>query len=157
MAGAETHRYDLVIEFAESAVQEIVSAFFDKDGLLSDLLSGIGAPSSVADAFNVIVAFDRPSGVPAADPDVIDVRILLGEGGTGSLGHLRLVAGVDIDPSDNFDIARIDLENRLEQTEFEITSLSHTVNTGLNVLFRNALRDHVKSIPLVPVPVERTS
>ena len=31
------------------------------------------------------------------------------------------------------------------------------MNSGLNVLFRNALRNHVKSIPLVPMPVERTS
>ena len=157
MAGTQTHGYDLVIEFAEQAVQDIVSAFFDADGLLSDLLSGIGAPASVANAFTVIVAFDRPTDVPSSDPDVVDIQLLLGEGGTGSLGHLRVVAGVDIEPTDHFDIARIDLENRLERTEFAVTSLSGTVNAGLNLLFRNALRDHVKSIPLVPIPVERTT
>jgi hypothetical protein len=157
MAGTETNGYDLVIEFAERACQDIVSAFFDSDGLLSDLLDAIGVPSSVADAFSVVLAFDRPSGVPASNPDVVDIAVLLGEGGTGSRGRLRIVAGVAVDASPERDLARIDLANRLHRTELEIVGLPGTANTALNLLFRNRLRDNVRSIPLVPIPVDRAS
>lgn len=157
MGGTETHGYDLVIEFAEQACQDIVSAFFDSGGVLSDLLDGIGAPSGIADAFSVVLAFDRPSGVPASNPDVVDIRILLGEGGTGSVGHLRIVAGINVDPTAGLDVVQIDLANRLHSTELELTGLPGPVDTALNVLFRNALRDNIRSIPLVPIPVERGS
>ncbi len=157
MAGTETHGYDLAIEFAEQACRDIVSAFFDSDGVLSDLLNGIGAPSGVADAFTVVLGFDRPSGVPASNPDVVDIQVLLGEGATGSLGHLRIVAGIDVEPTAALDVVQIDLANRLHRTELEITGLPGPANTALNVLFRNALRDTIRTIPLVPIPVDRGS
>lgn len=157
MGGTETHGYDLAIEFAEQACQDIVSAFFDSGGLLSDLLDGIGVPSGVADAFSVVLSFDRPSGVPASNPDVVDIQVLLGEGGTGSLGRLRIVAGINVEPTASLDVVRIDLANRLHSTELELAGIPGPAETALNVLFRNALRDNIRTIPLVPIPVDRGS
>ena len=81
MSGDQTHGYDLVIQFAEQAYQELLTAFFDADGFLGTILSSIGIPFDPASGFSVTVAFDQPGGLPAGATDVVDIRILLGDAG----------------------------------------------------------------------------
>jgi hypothetical protein len=154
MAGDQTHGYDLVLEFAEQAYQELLSVVFDTDGFLfGTILGSLGIDLDPALGFSVTVAFDRPGGVPAGATDVIDVRVLLGD--AGSTGSLRIVASVDVDSqSPDTDLVRINLEDKLWLTEIDIEGFPIP---GLNGLFATFLRHSVKVIPLLPVPVERAT
>ena len=99
--------------------------------------------------FSVTVSFDKPAGLPAAATDVIDFHILLGDAGT--LGALRVVASVDINTSTaGLDFAQVNLAQKLWLTEISVVGFPIP---GLNALFANLLRQSVKSIPLVPFPV----
>src|SRR5213076_148710 len=104
MAGDQTHGYDLVLEFAEQAYQELLSVIFDTDGFLfGTILGHLGVHLDPALGFSVTVAFDQVGGLPAGATDVVDIRVLLGD--AGSTGSLRIVASVDVDS----DAATIDL------------------------------------------------
>src|SRR5262249_2310393 len=154
MAGDQTHGYDLVLEFAEHAYQELLSVIFDTDGFLfGTILGHLGINLDPALGFSVTVAFDQPGGLPAGATDVIDVRVLLGD--AGSTGSLRIVASVDVD-SGTADTAlvRLDLENKLWPTELDVEGFPIP---GLNGVFATFLRHSVKVIPLLPVPVDRAT
>ena len=150
MSGAQTHGYDLVMEWAEDAYQKLLSAFFDaEDFLLATILGALGINVTVGTPFSVTVSFDKPAGLPAAATDVIDFHILLGDAGT--LGALRVVASVDINTSTaGLDFAQVNLAQKLWLTEISVVGFPLP---GLNALFANLLRQSVKSIPLVPFPV----
>jgi hypothetical protein len=90
--------------------------------------------------------------LPAAATDVVDINVLLGDG--GALGALRIVASVDVDSSaPAIDFVRINLEQKLWLTEISVVGFSIP---GLNNLFANSLRN-LKLIPLVPFPVDHTT
>src|SRR5689334_1483599 len=154
MAGDQTHGYDLVLEFAEQAYQELLSVLFDTDGFLfGQILGGLGIDLDPSIGFSVTVAFDRPGGIPANATDTVDINVLLGDG--GSSGSLRMVASVDVDSSSpDTDLTRINLEDKLWLTEIDI--LGHSI-PGLNALFAAFLRNSVKVIPLLPWPVDRAT
>ncbi|KAA1249634.1 hypothetical protein F0Q45_14120 [Mycobacterium simiae] len=154
MSGEQTHGYDLVIEFAEQAYQQILSVVFDTGGfLLGTILGGLGIHLDPATPFSVTVAFDRPGGLPAGAADVIDIHVLLGD--AGALGTLRIVASVDMDTSTSgIDLARIDLEHKLWLTEITVAGFPIP---GRNGLFAAFLRQNVKLIPLVPFPVDHAT
>ncbi len=120
MSGQQTHGYDLVVEFAEQAYQELLSVVFDTGGfLLGTILGGLGINLDPATPFSVTVSFDQPGGLPAGATDVVDIRVLLGN--AGALGSLRIVASVDVDTSTNgIDLVRIDLAQKLWLTEIDV-------------------------------------
>lgn len=151
MSGEQTHGYDLVMEFAEQAYQELLSVVFDTgDFLFGTILGGLGIHLDPASGFSVTVSFDQPGGLPAGATDVIDIHVLLGN--AGSLGSLRILASVDVDTSTTgIDLVRIDLENKLWLAE---TSVVGFPIPGLDGLFATFLRQNVKVIPLVPFPVD---
>src|ERR1700684_497236 len=96
MSGEQTHGYDLVIEFAEQAYEELLSVVFDTGGfLLSTILGAIGIHIDPAAPLSVTVPSDHPAGLPADATDVVDIQVLLGD--AGALGSLRIVASVDVD------------------------------------------------------------
>jgi hypothetical protein len=157
VAGQQTHGYDLVIEFAEQAYQELLTIFFDSGGfLLSQILGSLGIHVDPNAGFSVTVSFDRPGGIPSTASDVIDIQVLLGE--SGSIGSLRIVASVDVvnadSPVTQFDLARINLQDKLWLTEISVLG---SPDPGLNGLFAAYLRDTVKMIPLLPVAVDRAT
>jgi hypothetical protein len=153
MSGEQTHGYDLVWEWAEQAYAGLLSAFFDDNGFLLDqILGALNIQLPAGSPFSVTVAFDKPGGLPAAATDVVDIHVLLGEG--GSLGALRIVASVDVDTLQEFDLVRINLEQKLWLTEISVVGFPIP---GLNTLFANSLRQNVKLIPLVPFKVDRTT
>jgi hypothetical protein len=151
MSGEQTHGYDLVIEFAEQAYEELLSVVFDTGGfLLSTILGAIGIHIDPAAPFSVTVSFDQPAGLPADATDVVDIQVLLGD--AGALGSLRIVASVDVDTdTTGIDLVRINLEQKLWLTEIAVVGFSIP---GLNDLFAEFLRQNVKLIPLVPFPVD---
>ena len=153
MAGDATHGFDLVIEFAEQLFRDLLGVVFDTDGFLADILGGIGVPASVANTFQVEVAMDAPVGIalPAGATDFLDIHVFLGDG--GSLGDLRIIAGVDVDRSSSTtDLVHIDLANRLFFTSISVAGFNIP---GLNALLATRLRNTIRSIPLLPVPVTR--
>ena len=153
MSGDQTHAYDLVWEWAEDAYEGLLSVFFDTNGFLLDqILGGLNIHLPGGTGFKVTVSFDKPAGLPAAATDVVDINVLLGDG--GALGALRIVASVDVDSSaPAIDFVRINLEQKLWLTEISVVGFSIP---GLNNLFANSLRN-LKLIPLVPFPVDRTT
>jgi len=157
MAGQATHGYDLVLEFAEQAYQELLEIAFDTgDFLLGKVLGGLGIPFDPGEGFSVTVSFDRPGGLPAAATDVIDIQVLLGE--NGSAGRLRIVASVDVVNADALnietDLIRINLRDKLWLTEIDVLGIAIP---GLNGLFATFLRDSVQLIALLPVVVDRAT
>ena len=154
MSGQQTHGYDLVIEFAEQAYQELLSVVFDTGGfLLGTILGGLGIPIDPAAPFSVTVSFDQPGGLPAGATDVVDIRVLLGDG--GALGSLRVVASVDVDTNTGgIDLVRINLAQKLWLTEVAVVGVSIP---GLNNSFAKFLRQNVQLIPLVPFPVDHAT
>ncbi len=155
MPGTETHGFDMVMEFAENAYQDLFAVIFDTDGFLEKILAQLGINVDLASPFSVDVLLDRPSdpGIPAGASDVIDIRIHLGEGATGSLGRLRIVAGVDVDRHvPGVVLVRVNLRDKLHVAEVNV--LGFPVPAGL---FAAVLRNNVQLIPLLAVPVDRTT
>jgi hypothetical protein len=157
MPGNETQNYDMVIEFAEQAYRDILGAVFDSDGflctVLDNTLNSIPGVDIPCGAFTVDVLFDRPTDIslPASARDPIDIRMGLGE--SGSLGTARIVVGVDVDrTSENFDIIRINFADLLYHVDVDIGGIGDPLN-----LLENFLRDTVEQIPILPVPVDRTT
>jgi hypothetical protein len=147
--GDETHGYDLVIEFAEQAYQEILTAIFDTDDFLSNgLLDPIGADD--ADGFRVSVLFDRPTDIPASAQDPLDLRIEVGDV-FDPVATLRMVVGVDVDrtgPDD--DLVRLNFADRL----YLATARVH----GIPVPgFQALVRSRMPLLPVLPIPVDRSS
>ena len=155
MPGTETHGFDMVMEFAENAYRDLLGVIFDTDAFLEKILAMLGINVDLASAFSVDVFLDRPSdpGIPAGASDLIDIRIYLGEGGTGSLGQLRIVAEVDVDHgAPGVDLVRVNLREKLHVAEASV--FGFPLPAGL---FATVLRNNVQLIPLLAVPVVRAT
>jgi hypothetical protein len=152
MPGDETHGYDLVVEFAEQAYRDILSAIFDSGGWLLDQILGPLGIDAGNGAFRVDVLFDRPTdaGVPAAARDVIDVRVDVGDVLGSPLADLRFVVGVDVDRTGPTDLVYLNFEDRLYFARAR--ALGFPV-PGLDTLLRNQIR----LLPILPTPVVRTT
>jgi hypothetical protein len=152
MSGDATHGYDVVVEFSEQAIHDVVAAFFDSDGwLLGHILQPLGIGG--AGVFSVDVSFDRPSDpeVPATATDIIELDIEVGDDPTHPDAELRIVAGADMDRTDaNTDVARINFKDLL-----------HVATAKLHGIpipgFKALLRDTIKALPIMVFPVDRTT
>ncbi|HNY31067.1 MAG TPA: hypothetical protein PKO15_09270 [Fibrobacteria bacterium] len=160
MPGTATHGYDMVIEFAEQAIQRVVSGVLDGSSLFSALGSVLDAIPGVnisADGFRSSINFDWPGGIsiPTGGKPV-DIRLdWLNPSGTVE-AQLRIVAGLVVDrTSPDADVLKLDLKDSLFFLGLEIGS--GPVANALLAPVRNWLRDHLPLIPLLPVPVDRTT
>jgi len=152
MSGDATHGYDVVVEFSEQAILDVVAAFFDSGGwLLSHILQPLGIGG--AGVFKVDVSFDRPPDpeVPANATDIIELDIDVGDDPTHPDAELRIVAGVDVDRSNtSTDVARINFKDLL----YVATAKLH----GIPIPgFKALLRDTIKELPVMVFPVDRTT
>lgn len=151
MPGDETHGYDLVIEFAEQAYQEILTAIFDTDDFLSnEVLDPIGADDD--DGFRVSVLFDRPADpeVPASAQDPVDLRVEVGDV-SDPVAALRMVVGVDVDrtgPTD--DLVRLNFADRLYLASARVHGIPIP---GFEAL----VRSRMPLLPILPIPVDRAT
>lgn len=155
MAGTETHGYDLVMEFAERAIQDLLQTIFD-NGFLAAILDALpGVDADAADVFTLDVRFDRPTDVaiPATATDTVDLSVLLGDAGTG--GSMRIVVGVDVDHSGANDAIGLNFADKLFFSDVEVRVAGFPI-PGLDGPFRNFL-EGVGRLDLVPVPVDRAS
>lgn len=160
MPGDMTHGFDMVIEFAERSINKVVSSVLDGSGLFEglghviDLLPGVNIS---ADGFRSSVSFDRPSGISfPAGAQPVDIRLeWLNSSGTVE-AELRIVAGLVVDRSaSDKDILKLDMQNALFHLELQAGS-SPITGALLNPV-RNWLTSHLPIIPILPVPVDRTS
>ncbi len=149
MPGDETHGFDLAIEFAEQAYQEILSAIFDSEDFLSSkLLDPIHADDT--DGFRVNVLFDRPTdaGFPAGAQDPVDLRIEVGDV-AHPVAALRMVVGVDVDRGgSDSDLVALDFANRLYLASAKV----HNIPVPG---FATLVRDRMPLVPILPIPVDR--
>lgn len=160
MPGNMTHGYDMVIEFAEQAIQKVVSAVLDGSSLFTGLgavLDAIPGVQISSDGFRSSINFDRPSGVaipPGGKP--IDIRLdWLNSAGTVE-AELRIVAGMVVDRSaPGTDVLKLDMRDALFFLELRVGT--NPVANALLGPVRNWLRDHLPLIPLLPVPVDRAT
>lgn len=148
MSGTETHGYDLVIEYTEQALQEILDAVFE-GGLLSSILGPLGILTG--DAFDLTVSLDQPT---AGVMDVISLHLDLGLPGVLE-GTLDIQAGIDVDRATDGtgvqrDRIRINLKDKLYSASAQVGPLPIP---GVDTF----LRDTIQEIPLLPVKVERAS
>ena len=159
MPGDETKGYDIVMEFNEELYNPFFGETFDAGflcGILDELRSRIPIiPNVGCPVFTLNVLFDRPTDIslPASASDTIDIRLALGE--SGSLGSMRIVAGVDVNSTTvagvQLDIIRVNLASKIYHASANIGGLPVSGS-----IFTSVLQD-IGSIPLLPVPVNRTS
>jgi hypothetical protein len=155
VAGNETHGYDLAIEFAERAIQDLLQAVFD-NGFLAAVLDALpGVNSDSVDVFTINLRFDRPTDVsiPASAADTIDLTVLLGD--AGKRGHMRIVVGVDVDRSGDSDAIGLNFADKLFFSDVEVSIAGFPV-PGLNSPFRTFLKGFGR-LDLLPIPVKRGS
>lgn len=147
MPGEATHGYDLVIEFAEQAYQEILTAIFDTDDFLAgEILDPIGADTD--DGFRVGILFDRPADVPGTAQDPIDVRVEVGDV-ADPVAALRMVVGVDVDRSGSEnDLVRLNFADRLYLASARVHGIPIPGFEGL-------VRSRMPMVPVLPIPVDR--
>lgn len=160
MPGTATHGYDMVIEFAEQAIQRVVSGVLDGSSLftaLGSILDHIPGVNISADGFRSTVNFDRPTGITIpAGAKPVDIRLdWLDASGTVE-AELRIVAGLVVDRSaDNFDVLKLDMKDSL--FFLGLDAGGGAVANALLGPAKNWLADHLPLIPLLPVPVDRTT
>lgn len=138
----------MVIEVSTATINNLVSGIFDNEGFLGSLFPD----SYILERFDLETNFNRPPDVPASAENPVELIASL-EFGEENTGLLRIVAGMVVDRSDeDKDLVQIDFKDHLFVCELSIDGTS----IGLvNTFVANRLKEH--SIPLIPIPVDRSS
>src|SRR5262245_2069968 len=145
MSGQQSAGFDLVMEFSESPLQDLLGVAFDTSDFLCGLIDLLNIPCQ---GFNVSVSLDRPTDpvLPASQTDAVDIQISVT---LGVSGGTRLVVGVDVDRSaPGLNVARLNLHDRLYHLSATVGGAP--VNT---TALGNRLRDTVRAIPLIAMVV----
>jgi hypothetical protein len=151
MSGTQTAGFDLVMQFSEEAYEELLGVFFDESGILGSIVDLI--PGVESNEFTIDVSLDRPTDVtlPADAENPVDIRLGIGVG--GSLASLRMVVGITVDRSESdHDKVQLDFESSIYYAEVTVGGVHVPIP---NLIGR--LSDIIPSIPILPVPVNRTS
>jgi hypothetical protein len=164
MPGDQLQNYDMVIEFSEQAYNNLFGALFDSGNficnIVGDVTSFLHLPSLPCPVPLVSVSFDVPTDItlPSGTSNVVDVRVQLGQ--NSSTGSLRFVAKVDVDHTSTaagqLDLVQVDLS----ATGLLYTTITLNTPVGSITNTNDALTKALKaigSLPVVPVPVNRTS
>ena len=151
MAGTETAGFDLVMQFSEEAYHELLGVFFDESGIIGRIVDLI--PGVDANEFTLDVALDRPTdvGLPAGVQNTLD--ILLGLGESGSVATLRMVVGIVVDRSaPDRDTVRIDFRNGIHFARVTLGGATAPIPN-----LESRLQNLIPSLPVLPVPVDRST
>lgn len=143
MAGQQSAGFDLVMEYSETPLQDLLGVFFDTSDFLCTLLALLAIP---CEGFNISVSLDRDPLLTPAQTDAVDIQI------TATLGvawRIRMIAGVDVDRSTpGFNMARLNLRDRLYH-------LSSTL--GAAPVDTTQLSDYLRNtVQAIPLPVGLT-
>ncbi len=114
-------------------------------------MSGIGTLQE----FRLDVSFTRPSGIIASATNPIQLlfTIVFNNGLTGTLD---VVVGMDVDRTDpNFDKVILAFTNKLYRCQLTVPGLSALTPRLVSTLIQDQLDNN--DIPLMPIPVNRTS
>lgn len=146
MAGQQSAGFDLVLEYSETPLQDVLGVAFDTSNFLCTLLDVLNIPCA---GFNLSVSLDRPTDpvLTPAHTDAVDIQL------TGALGvawRLRMIVGVDVDRSvPGLNTVRLNLRDRL----YHLSASLGAVPLDTTQL-ANQLRNTVRAVPLpVSVPV----
>jgi hypothetical protein len=144
MSGQQSAGFDLVMEYSETPLQDVLGVAFDTSDFLCGLLDLLNIP---CEGFNISVSLDRPTDpvLSASQTDAVDIQI---SGALGVSWRIRMIVGVDVDRSTpGLNAARLNLHDRLYHLSATVGAVP--VNT---TALANHLRDTVRAIPL-PVAV----
>jgi hypothetical protein len=146
MGGQQTGGFDVVMEFSEKPLQDVLGVALDTNDFLCGLLGFLQIPCQ---GFAVSVSLDRPTN-PALTPDqtnAVDIQI---SGGLLVLWRIRIIAGIDVDRSNPLlQSARLNLHDRL----YHLSATVGGAPVNTDALASN-LRDIVRAIALpVMLPV----
>lgn len=152
MAGNQTNGFDMVMEISEGTLQNLISAIFDNEGFLGNIIpTNIG----LLEGFGLTLDFDRATGIPASAANPIQLSFDLNFVG-GNSGQLDLVVGMDVDRNDpGLDKVILDFPNQLFRCDLSVTGIPSIVTNAAATLIQNVLDNN--TIPLIPIPVDRTS
>lgn len=151
MAGTQTAGFDLVMQFSEEAYRELLGVFFDESGIFGSIVDLI--PGVDADEFTIDVSLDRPTDVtlPTTAENPLDIQLGIGEG--GSLASLRIIVGMNVDRDEvDRDKVQIDFENSIYDASVTVGSTNLPIPN-----LENRLSNIIPTVPVLPVPVDRTS
>lgn len=149
MGGQQTAGFDVVMEFSEKPLQDVLGVALDTSNFLCSLLGFLQLP---CEGFAVSVSLDRPTS-PVLTPDqtnAVDIQI---SGGLLVLWRIRIIAGIDVDRSNPvLQSARVNLHDRL----YHLSATLGGVPVSTDALADN-LRNVVRAIGLpvlLPVTAE---
>ena len=140
MAGQQSAGFDLVMEYSESPLRDVLGVAFDTSNFLCTLLSPLGIP---CDGFDISVSLDRPTDpvLTAAQTDAVDIQIT---GGVLVTWRMRMIVGVDVDRSaPGVEYIRLNLRDRL----YHLSTALGGVPMNTDAL-SDQLRNTVRAIPL---------
>ncbi len=149
MAGQQSAGFDLVMEYSERPLQDVLGVAFDTSDLLCGFLDLLNIPCA---GFNLSVSLDRPTDpvLTPAQTNAVDIQL------TGALGvawRIRMIVGIDVDRSTpGVHIAQLNLHDRLYHLSASVGPVP--VDTGA---LADRLRNTVRAIPLpgtVPVSTD---
>lgn len=146
MGGQQSAGFDVVMEFSEKPLQDVLGVALDTNNFLCGLLNFLNIPCA---GFAVTVSLDRPTNpaLTADQTNAVDIQIT---GGVVVLWRIRLIAGIDVDSSNPaLHSARLNFHDRL----YHISATLAGVPINTDALANN-LRNTVRAIALpVAVPI----
>ena len=140
MAGQQSAGFDLVMEYSESPLRDVLGVAFDTSNFLCTLLAPLGIP---CEGFNISVSLDRPTDpvLTAAQTDAVDIQIT---GGVLVTWRIRMIVGVDVDRSTpGVEYIRLNLRDRLYHLFASLGGVPMNVDA-----LSDQLRNTVRAIPL---------
>src|SRR6476620_339081 len=109
MGGQQSAGFDVVMEFSEKPLQDVLGVALDTNNFLCSLLGFLQIPCQ---GFAVSVSLDRPTNpaLTADQTNAVDIQI---SGGVLVLWRIRIIAGIDVDRSNPaLHSARLNFQDR---------------------------------------------
>jgi hypothetical protein len=154
----------MVLEISQQTYRDLIGVMVDAGSFASQLIG-----NAVADYWNATkkglpaLRFDLctpfsmnfalvKSNISAVKSDAIGLGIKLGDS-SSKLAGITMQAGIDKDPSNpDWDVWRLNLKDKLSNdTKIEILG---TTIPKLNESLKALLRERIKTIPILPIPVK---
>jgi hypothetical protein len=154
----------MVLEISQQTYRDLIGVMIDAGSFASQLIGNAVADYWNAKAkglpalrFDLCTPFSMnfalvKSNISPISCDSIELGVKLGDSAS-KLAGITMQAGIDKDPSNpDWDVWRLNLKDKLSNgTKIEILG---TTIPKLNDSLKSLLRDRVKSIPILPIPVK---
>jgi hypothetical protein len=140
VAGAQSAGFDLVMEYSEQPLQDVLGVALDTNDFLCSLVELVNIP---CEGFGISVSLDRPTDpvLTADQTDAVDIQIT---GGVLATWRIRIIVGIDVNRSvPALEFVQLNLRDRLYHLSATLGALPLDTTA-----LANSLRNSVGSIPL---------